>query len=60
MPRKQRFKPSRKPKPMTPNEDAAMGRPDTGSLVQNENTPAREPSPSRSLESLSGGEPQSS
>lgn len=42
MPRKQRFKPSRKPKPMIPNENAAMDRSDGGSAAHNENTPVRE------------------
>jgi len=58
MPRKQRFKPSRKPKPATPNEDANTGRPEGGSLAHNDNTPARESLPMREVNSLSGGDTQ--
>jgi hypothetical protein len=42
MPRKQRFKPSRKPKPIPTNEDAAMGHQETGPVAHNENAAIRE------------------
>jgi hypothetical protein len=42
MPRKQRFKPSRKPKPVPPNDDAMMGRPVSNPAGNPERTPERE------------------
>lgn len=42
MPRKQRFKPSRKPKPIPVNEDAALGHEDKTALIPNEKAPMRE------------------
>jgi hypothetical protein len=56
MPRKQRFKPSRKPKPVLPNEDAAMGRKESSSLADNDNAPAREALPPRDVGALSSGD----
>jgi hypothetical protein len=56
MPRKQRFKPSRKPKPVIPNDDATVGRPDSGSAVHNDNASTRETSSARDANSLSGVE----
>jgi hypothetical protein len=40
MPRKQRFKPSRKPKPSPPNEDALNGRQTTSAGSRNDNVDA--------------------
>ena len=60
MPRKQRFKPSRKPKPIPPSDDATMSRQEGGSAVQNENTPARENTPVREADSLAVTESRSS
>ncbi|HEU4734023.1 MAG TPA: hypothetical protein VFT22_39295 [Kofleriaceae bacterium] len=42
MPRKQRFKPSRKPKPITPIEDAANARTTSTSQPHNDNVAARD------------------
>ena len=56
MPRKQRFKPSRKPKPVPPKEDAVMGQQE-GSVVNNDNAPPRETPPLRDVNSVSGVEP---
>ena len=47
MPRKQRFKPSRKPKVVTPNEDAVMGRPVNSATTRDDSESLREPPPSR-------------
>ena len=43
MPRKQRFKPSRKPKPIPTNEHPGLSRQDAGAVAHNENMPGREP-----------------
>lgn len=53
MPRKQRFKPSRKPKPMPMNEDAALGHPDGVQLSEKApmREPAREPTEESTTES---------
>jgi len=42
MPRKQRFKPSRKPKPIPTNEAAGLGHQDAGAVAHHENLPMRE------------------
>jgi hypothetical protein len=42
MPRKQRFKPSRKPKPNPPNEDAMIGHQANGASAHNDNIDMRE------------------
>jgi hypothetical protein len=47
MPRKQRFKPSRKPKSTPQTEEAAPGRTSNGVQVHNDNVDARSPSPAR-------------
>jgi hypothetical protein len=52
MPRKQRFKPSRKPKPNPSNEDATTGRQESSSPAHNENAPPRESLSPRPLESV--------
>ncbi len=57
MPRKQRFKPSRKPKPSPPNEDAMMGRPTGNEVVHNDNVPEHDAPPSRSEDSTAELEP---
>jgi hypothetical protein len=54
MPRKQRFKPSRKPKPIPVNEDAALGHQDKAASVPNEKAPIRESSQSPEADSVSG------
>jgi len=56
MPRKQRFKPSRKPKPNPSNEHGTIERLDSGSSAQNENTSARESVTQRDVETRSTGE----
>jgi hypothetical protein len=45
MPRKQRFKPSRKPKPMPPSEDAVMGVPAESATVHDHSGVTSEMSP---------------
>lgn len=45
MPRKQRFKPSRKPKPNPPVEDGVIGREISGTTAPGSTTPPRELSP---------------
>ncbi|HET7501029.1 MAG TPA: hypothetical protein VFK02_08505 [Kofleriaceae bacterium] len=45
MPRKQRFKPSRKPKPITPNEDAVNVRTTSSAQPHNDNATARDAPP---------------
>jgi hypothetical protein len=52
MPRKQRFKPSRKPKPVPVNEDAALGHQDRTSLVSNEKSPMRDSLPPPDVEAI--------
>jgi hypothetical protein len=47
MPRKQRFKPSRKPKPTPPNEDALNGRSTSSARPHNDNVDTRESPPAR-------------
>jgi hypothetical protein len=47
MPRKQRFKPSRKPKPTPPTEDALNGRQTNNARAHNDNVDARESPPAR-------------
>jgi hypothetical protein len=47
MPRKQRFKPSRKPKPTPPSEDALTGRPTSNARANNDNVDARDAPPAR-------------
>jgi hypothetical protein len=42
MPRKQRFKPSRKPKPIPLSEDNALGQLERGVIAHNENVPGSE------------------
>ncbi|HEY0991084.1 MAG TPA: hypothetical protein VGD80_28725 [Kofleriaceae bacterium] len=54
MPRKQRFKPSRKPKPVPSNEDAMMGRQESNSPPHNDNAPARESLSPQPQESVAG------
>jgi hypothetical protein len=54
MPRKQRFKPSRKPKPILQNDDAVIARQDAGATALNENAPPRDSTPARETNSLSG------
>jgi hypothetical protein len=46
MPRKQRFKPSRKPKPI-PNEEGSAERQPNAAPAHNDNTDLREPPPVR-------------
>ena len=58
MPRKQRFKPSRKPKPIPPNEDAEMGRPTTGTSTEDVHVPGQERTQERDAPSVSGIQPQ--
>jgi hypothetical protein len=58
MPRKQRFKPSRKPKPTPPSEDAGMGRPITSTPADIAHTPGQEKLQDRDAPSLSGVVPQ--
>ena len=41
MPRKQRFKPSRKPKPIQPNEEPMIERAPNSAQVHNDNVDAR-------------------
>lgn len=57
MPRKQRFKPSRKPKPIPQNEDALIGRqpssaPSNNENADNENIGVRDTPPVRDGDSL--------
>ena len=47
MPRKQRFKPSRKPKPVAQNEDAVMGKPPISATVRENSESPHEPPPVR-------------
>lgn len=47
MPRKQRFKPSRKPKPI-PNEETSAERQPSSAPVYNDNADLRESAPTRS------------
>ena len=58
MPRKQRFKPSRKPKPIPPNNDAGMGRSITSTSAENVHIPEQDKPPERDGPSLSGVVPQ--
>ena len=55
MPRKQRFKPSRKPKPTPPNEDALNGRQANNARPTDEGADARKSAPAR--DEASRGEP---
>ena len=52
MPRKQRFKPSRKPKPTPPSDDAQNGRQTNSARPHNDNVDARDVPVARDLESL--------
>jgi hypothetical protein len=47
MPRKQRFKPSRKPKPTPPNDEAQNPRQSSSARPHNDNVDARESPPKR-------------
>jgi len=47
MPRKQRFKPSRKPKPTPQTEDSTLERQSSGAPAHNDNVDIREAPPSR-------------
>jgi hypothetical protein len=58
MPRKQRFKPSRKPKPVPQNDDVTLGRQEAGSIAHNENAPMHETMPPRDVNSRAEVEPQ--
>jgi hypothetical protein len=57
MPRKQRFKPSRKPKPVPVNEDAALGHQDGVGL--SERAPMRESAQSPTDDPSADGRSQS-
>jgi hypothetical protein len=52
MPRKQRFKPSRKPKPTLPNENALNGRQTNSTRPHNDNVDARDSPLARDDDSL--------
>jgi hypothetical protein len=52
MPRKQRFKPSRKPKPIQQTEDAVIGRQPSHAPANNDNVGMRDMPPSRDDDSL--------
>jgi len=52
MPRKQRFKPSRKPKPIPPNEDALTGRQPSSVRPTSDNADARESPQERDDDSI--------
>ena len=57
MPRKQRFKPSRKPKPIPANEDTGMGRPITSTPAETVHNPEQEKPQDRDAPSWSGVAP---
>jgi hypothetical protein len=59
MPRKQRFKPSRKPKPVPVNEDAVLSHHENGGLVHGEKSPMRESVQSPADDSNAEGSSQS-
>ena len=52
MPRKQRFKPSRKPKPIPQGEDAVIGRQPSSAPAYNDNAGMHETPSSRSDDSM--------
>ena len=52
MPRKQRFKPSRKPKPIVPTEEAPTGRQTNSARPNNDNVDARESPPARDQDEM--------
>lgn len=56
MPRKQRFKPSRRPKPTPPNEDTEMGHLTMGTITENGHIPERDHPSERDAPSLVGSD----
>jgi hypothetical protein len=56
MPRKQRFKPSRKPKPSPSHDEAGTGRTVTSNPAENISIQERPPAQERDAPSLSGSE----
>jgi hypothetical protein len=52
MPRKQRFKPSRKPKPTPPSEEALNGRQTNSARPHNDNVDARESPPAHDKDEM--------